>query len=471
MPDDSQPAFQSSPAEADFSIGADWTDDETTALTFLGTCTLHGARSPALVGVALSAHQQLLRATMSARPKSPAQIAAAGEAWFSIGWMLRGQETLAQQPDLAIMAASAYEHALALNCRKAECCDNLGNLYHRHLREPQRAEECYRRAMELRPQSSCPHIGLADLYQGPLDQPERAEPHYLRAIELDATYWYPHRQLGYLYQRQLHRYAAAEKHYRRVLELSPSNAQSHVGLGQVYHYHLQQPTLAEGCYLAAITLQPHDACALRMLGLLCKDYLQQPLRAEECYRKAIAADPANPRPHTALGYLRESQGRWAEAAAAYQQSLACDDAYAPALRGLAWVALLSRGAVEETRRLYDRAHAAEPKAGTLNVFVYLAAEVWAANWPVAQYLWNEWVKGLQAHEDWMLWQNRERVCALLRQAHAAGLLPAFAAVLPSDRPCWRPFVQAVDAFTTHRAEGALPSEPQAGAIFDLLHKH
>lgn len=507
-----------------------WTDNEPAALAFLQSFTRLSRQTPRPHIV--SAFQRLERALAVASLKSPAQAGMAGEAWYAIARALHVPETLQQRPDLARTAATAYQRALDLHCSEAQCCNNLGNLHRLYLQQPQPAEECYLRAIALDPRTPTPHIGLGDLYHhGPLHQPARAEAHYLTAIALDATYWYPHLQLADLYQRHLHRYAEAEAHYLRALELSPDQVWAHCGLGRLCHYHLHQypraeahylhairlapqlafphrelgnlchyhlhqPARAEECYQRALQLHPQDAYALRTLGALYQDHLHQPQRAEECYHRAHEADPANPRPHTALGHFYESLGQWEQATTSYQRALSLDARHAPAHRGLAWVALRSRDDLAAARRSFAQAEASEasevanaaaassataaagprtsphepPDAAQAgSALLHIALATWAADWPQAHALWEQWITRLPSHAGWYLWQNRDRIAALLRRTHAAGQSQPLATALhraTATAPAaslWHPFA----ALKSLQHPAPAPDPPSA-EILQLL---
>ncbi|WP_395748136.1 tetratricopeptide repeat protein [Prosthecobacter sp.] len=496
--EDDPPARSDSlvPGDTPASTPTDWTDDEPAALSFLHSCTIGSRQTPA--PVALSAYQRLERALTAAHLKSSAQKAAAGKAYHSIARALHEAQTQQPHSDFAHAAANAYQRALDLHFHEDGIHLSLGNLCRDFLDQPKRAEQCYLRAIEQAPMRPTPHIGLGDLYHLQLHEHALAETHYLRAIALDATYWYPHRQLADLYQRHLQQYTLAETHYLRALELSSHHVWTHCGLGRLYHYHLHQYARAEACYLRAIeldprlafphrelgnlchyhlrqparawecylralTLHPQDDYALRTLGTLYQDYLSQPHSAADYYHQAIAAAPGNPRAYIALAHHHETAGRWEQATTLTQQALALDPHYAAAHRSLAWLALRSQNALPQARHWSAQADAdarreatakqdantsanngsTSAESQTSNALLHIALATWTADWPLAHTLWSQWISNMPPHQEWIPWQNRDRIAAIFRRAHLTGQLQPYLHALPPAHPSWPPFAQAL----------------------------
>jgi cytochrome c-type biogenesis protein CcmH len=72
---------------------------------------------------------------------------------------------------------------------------------------------------------------------------------------------------------------------------------------------------------------------------------------------ALVEDPKAPEPHYFIGRMMESEGRYEEAARAYQSALRRDEDYVPALVALGDVLFENSGRVDtETRAFYRRAY-------------------------------------------------------------------------------------------------------------------
>ncbi len=78
--------------------------------------------------------------------------------------------------------------------------------------------------------------------------------------------------------------------------------------------------------------------------------------------RAAQAQPLAPEPHAFIGQLLAAQGRSEDAARAYQAALRRDEAYLPALRGLADLIVESEGGAvnADARKLYSQAYALDP---------------------------------------------------------------------------------------------------------------
>ena len=124
-----------------------------------------------------------------------------------------------------------------------------------------------------------------------------AEALYKRAVELQPRYWGNHSHLGAFYYRHA-RYAEAEAAFRKVIELVPDSPRGYASLGAVLHE-------AGGRDVEAVAV------------------LERSMALAPSYRAA-----AN------LGLVEFSQGRYAEAARAYERARALDASDYRVWRGL-----------------------------------------------------------------------------------------------------------------------------------------
>ncbi len=222
-----------------------------------------------------------------------------------------------QQDDYA-QAAAAYESALALDPDNADAWYVLGSL--RNLQDDLAgAAEAAQQAVAL--------------------EPDLVEAQRLLALSLfnlnDAEGALP----------------AAEA----LVSLEPQAAENHVLLGDV-HFGLQQWEAAAQAYEAGLTLED-DADTRVVLGLM-RTQLGQVDAAVEQYQAALALDPDNAVAWQSLGDAYSQQGKLAEAADAYEQSLAIEDS-ALARSQLASV-YWQQGDVEQAIAQYEQAVALDP---------------------------------------------------------------------------------------------------------------
>lgn len=189
-------------------------------------------------------------------------------------------------------------------------------------RQPQKAEQHFRRALTLDPGSSSTrsHLGKALLDQGRLGE---AEPLLLGALEGNRADAVTRNRVGTLF-RQLGKQADAEAHFREAIRLAPDLADAYNNLGGVLNEQGKAEE-AEASFRRAVAREPTHAVAWCNLGLVLsnKGMLQE---AEKCFRTALEADPDYfyPRLTLVMNQLKEvyeSEDEIARSRAAYGQAL------------------------------------------------------------------------------------------------------------------------------------------------------
>jgi tetratricopeptide (TPR) repeat protein len=239
------------------------------------------------------------------------------------------------------------QQAVVLQPDLPEAHNNLGNAYRALGRYPE-AQRCYEEAIRLNPALAHAHVnlGLALQQQGHWDE---ALPSFRRAAELnpgslpvlallaeagvdreqfdeaigcyqkmlaiDPSLAAAHNALGWLLQEEGLLEEAGE-HLRAALRLRPDLAIAHVNLGGV-HEKRGDFAAAETCFRAAVADADAGGPALARLAMLLRGKLpdSDSEAIEQRLAGSEASDPARVNLLFGLGYVRDAQGRYAEAAA------------------------------------------------------------------------------------------------------------------------------------------------------------
>jgi serine/threonine-protein kinase len=233
---------------------------------------------------AVSLFQQALQLD----PAYALAYAGLGEAQWRLYALTRG-------PERVELARKASERALSHNDLLAPVHVTLG-LIHSGTGEREQALADFDRALALDPANVDALREKAAALQA-LNQLEQAEALFKRAVELQPRYWGNHSYLGAFYYRR-GRYAEAEAAFRKAVDLAPDNPRAWANLGALLHEAGGRSDEAVAALKKSLALRPS-------------------------YRAA-----AN------LGLIEFTQGRFTEAARAYEQAVALDASDYRVWRGL-----------------------------------------------------------------------------------------------------------------------------------------
>jgi tetratricopeptide (TPR) repeat protein len=156
---------------------------------------------------------------------------------------------------------------------------------------------------------------------------EAARKSFEQALKFDANYAPALAGLSHvegLYYRDLDtspdRLQRAEEYARRAIAIDPQLAEAHVALGQTYALRFDYARSVDE-FREATRLEPDNSLAWDLLSWAL-GYLQPPeaLEAEKAAREAIRLEPSSAAAQYHLGRALLFQGRYAEAAAAFQHA-------------------------------------------------------------------------------------------------------------------------------------------------------
>jgi len=208
-------------------------------------------------------------------------------------------------------AMRLYFEAFRLN--PSDSRSQAGIAYLQLARQPDRAEEVFRKVIETDPTSEMAYvgIGLARLAQG---DPEEASRYLERALELDPDSADAHGAYA-LALGALRLYEDAQEHAQRAAELAPLNSAivNNYGIASLL---AGDPELAEKAFRQAISLEARDPAYRNNLGIA--------LGRQGRYAEAMSAFRAAGSKQAAennLGYVYYMNGLWDDAIAHYESAL------------------------------------------------------------------------------------------------------------------------------------------------------
>lgn len=303
------------------------------------------------------------------------------------------------------------------------------------------AAEDFRRAIALDPTYAPAYAGLADSYDllGYLGYEPR-EPSFRearaaasRALELDGSLAEAHASMGLLLLNADWDRAGAERAFRKAIELNPSYAAAYHWLAIDLKSAGRLDEAAQNLALAR-RLNPFSPTVFANLASLAM--IRGELdKAVEYARKVVELDPRLAVAHEHLWSALDAQGRWSEAFAELEQTLALEGAPETArLAARVYAASGYRAALLAVSRHLEGSGRADEQSGRM-----IATAATLAGDQERAITWLE--RAVARRDPFVLWlgQNREwqslrgnpRFEALVRRVHAR---PSDAPALPSGAP-------------------------------------
>ncbi len=208
-------------------------------------------------------------------------------------------------------AASLWEDAARKGPLMARPQLRLGMVF-RQRGDLAKAEQAYRRALELDPGNAAAHNNLGNLYRE-LGRAEQAEQEYQQALGLLPDYPEALGNLAGLYSQQ-GRATEALSLYQRALQAGGDRGELYNNIG-IASARLGRWAEAEQALRRALELKP-EASVCFNLGDVVENQGRQ-AEAEALYEEAVRLDPGYAKPYYNLARLYERQGRAPEAIRAY----------------------------------------------------------------------------------------------------------------------------------------------------------
>lgn len=297
------------------------------------------------------------------------------------------------------LPVSDIDHAATVGVEKPETDEewlSQGNLLLRLGRAPE-AEDCYRKAVQLFPNSSLGWAVLGEhlMDTGNLEEAKVALEKSIK-IEPEGNYaWWsignllilmdspPEKiieafkgvtdheilssaawiKVGEIYLDDLDDYVSAENAFRKATLADTDCIEAYVNLG-ISLRRQEKFDEAEEVYLSATEIDPKNPHPWGVLGDLYSMLEDEEQESEEAYLKAIKLSSDWPNPRYALGRLiLENGNRLEEAEELFESALAIDEGYLPALNKIGTLRLFRDNDVVRAKEAFERASELSPEHG------------------------------------------------------------------------------------------------------------
>ena len=255
-------------------------------------------------------------------------------------------------------AEESYRTALGLYPQSALLLNNLGSLL-KLLGRFEEAESTYRNGIATGdPQVGAIWSNLGSLF-GRLGRFEEAELAYRKGIEIGHPYidaiW---TNLGRLLAQRLGRFEEAEAAYRKAINLGLEYTTfAWTNLGNLLESYLGRPDEAGAAYRKAIELNPQSGFLWITLGSFLQNRMAQYEEAEIAYLKAIELNSENSGFWNSLGNLYcDHLHRYTDAASAYTKAAEIDESDESARHNLIFLLRDFKGDKESALREFGSLH-------------------------------------------------------------------------------------------------------------------
>jgi len=230
---------------------------------------------------------------------------------------------------------------------------NLRSLALMRLQRYDQAIRASEQAQKLNPAEANYVYNAAMIYLAS-DDPRAAEKTLRSALESFPDSPRLHEGLGEVLYT-LSQLRGAEREFRQALALDPANGNAQVALAKLL-YALGDREGFAGAAAEAIRLAPNNYLACYYYGKLLEEQRDQIAEGRKYIEKSCALSPAFTDGWIALGRLWQRDGRWSEAAAAYERATTSDPKNAQAyyLLSLAYRKVGNLGQAEQALDRYRR---------------------------------------------------------------------------------------------------------------------
>ncbi len=202
-------------------------------------------------------------------------------------------------------AEQAFRRAIELNPRAASPWVELGDIYMLGLRRPDQAIEPYKTAVRLDPQNAAVHyaLGNALAVKGDL---QGAQSQYEEASRLEPDNPLPHLARGDVLAG-MGKYADAISEFQSALRISPKLASTYTKIGMICQRD-HRVADARRAYQTAIDLDPNQVIAYNNLAVLAAEEKTEMGQALTWAEKAVQLAPREPQVLDTLGWVYRARG-------------------------------------------------------------------------------------------------------------------------------------------------------------------
>ena len=155
------------------------------------------------------------------------------EAYASLGNAYFWKYKLTKEKVWLEIAETACNQALQINKNIFIAHVILGNI-HRETGDFKNAIKEFQQALNINPECFEAGIEIAGIYYFDLKENNKAEEEYIKAIKRRDDFWQGYKHLGYFYFLA-NRFPEAEKQFRRVIDLNPSDIWTYKALFGIYN--------------------------------------------------------------------------------------------------------------------------------------------------------------------------------------------------------------------------------------------
>ncbi len=251
---------------------------------------------------------------------------------------LIGLADIAAQKKQMGEAWSWLQKAVKVAPQSGQPYDSMGRFYYND-KFYAKAEQAFKKALDLSPDNLLFNLDLADLYANGLKRPEASLPYYRKVIKLNPQHAGAYHGMGMVLWG-LKQTSEAEASLRKAADLSANNPISLQALATLL-VEQNKSDAALSTFQKALKIQPDFVPALMGTGdvYLGKGDMKQALAA---YQQAVKLTPKYDIAHLKMGMALQGLGQQREAESAYKRAIASNPKLALAYNNLAWMAADSR---------------------------------------------------------------------------------------------------------------------------------
>lgn len=216
-----------------------------------------------------------------------------------------------------------FERALNRDPRNAKATYELGRMLQKQ-KEQERAEQLYRKAIQLNPTYANPYGSLGIILLEFRDDQVGSIEMLRKALKLDPKNSIAYGVLGLALMATGDDLDEAEELFRNAIEIDPNEASAYTSLATLLHRFKRDYIGAEEMYRRSIQLDPNGATLYSSLAVLLHEFKKDYVGAKEMFRKAIQLKPTDANTYFAFGFLLHGERDYAAAEEMYRKAIELD---------------------------------------------------------------------------------------------------------------------------------------------------